>query len=193
MKKQILLAMAMVFAGLSVMGQETLFNKGNNVLNLGIGLGSTLYSGSYYSTRIPPLSASMEYGLFDNLFDVEKLNLGVGGYLGFSSSQYKYTWFNYSYGWNYTYIMVGARGTLHYPIIDKLDTYGGLMVGPKIVVSKEFGDWNDEIENRTSATGSGVFSAFYLGARYYLNDKFSVMGELGYGISYLNLGIALKL
>ncbi len=192
MKKQILLALSIFFIGFSVNGQDSLFNKGDKVLNLGIGLGSTLYSGSYYSTKIPPLSASLEYGLIDNLFEVEKLNLGVGGYVGFSSSQYKYSWYNTNYGWNYTYIIIGARGSLHYQVIDGLDTYAGLMVGPKIVVSSEFGDWG-EVETHSTAANSGLFSAFYFGARYYINDKLAVMGELGYGISYLNLGIAFKI
>ena len=191
MKKQFLLTLAIVFAGFALSAQESMFSKGDKVLNLGIGLGSTLYSGSYYSTRIPPLSASLEYGLVEDLFDVENLALGVGGYLGFSSSQYKYTWFGSNYGWTYTYIILGARGTLHYPLTEKLDTYTGLMIGPNIIVSSEFGDWG-EMDYNNSAASSRLVTAYYIGARYYFSDKFAIMGEIGYGISYLNLGIALK-
>jgi hypothetical protein len=190
MKKQFLLAMAFVFAGFALSAQESLFNKGDKVLNLGIGLGSTLYTGSYYSTRIPPLSASLEYGMIDNLFEVENLNLGLGGYVGFSSSQYK--WFGGNYGWNYTYIILGARGALHYPLTEKLDTYTGAMIGPNIIISSEYGDWGDGI-NTNSASSSGLIFAYYFGARWYFKDNFAVMGEIGYGISYLNLGVALKL
>ena len=79
MKKHFLFVLAFIFAGFALSAQESLFNKGEKVLNLGIGLGSTLYTGSYYSTRIPPLSASLEYGMVDNLFEVENLNLGLVG------------------------------------------------------------------------------------------------------------------
>lgn len=190
--KNILFTMAFVFAGFALIAQESLFNKEDKVINLGIGIGSTLYSGSYYSTRIPPVSISAEYGIIDNLLDVENLNVGVGGYLGFSSSQYKYTWFDGNYGWNYTYIILGARGALHYPVTEKLDTYTGLMIGPNIVISSEFGDWGDGV-NSNSASTSGLIYAYYFGARYYFRDNLALMAELGYGISYLNLGVAFKL
>lgn len=137
------------------------------------------------------MSASIEYGLVDDLFDVENLALGLGGYLGFSSSQYKYTWFGSNYGWNYTYIIIGARGTLHYPLAPKLDTYAGLMIGPNIIISSEFGDWGEMVDQNSAST-SGLVTAYYVGARYYVKDKLAVLGEAGYGISYLNLGISLK-
>jgi len=44
-----------------------------------------------------------------------------------------------------------------------------------------------------SASNSSMAFAFYLGGRYYINDKFGVMAELGYGIAYLNIGVALRL
>ncbi len=47
------------FAVLQLIAQEPTFVKGDKVLNLGIGLGSTLYSGTYYHSRflrsLPPL------------------------------------------------------------------------------------------------------------------------------------------
>ncbi len=192
MKKHFLIALAILAAGFSAVAQESMFNKDDKVVNIGIGIGSTLYTGSYYSTRIPPVSLSVEYGLIENLLDVEDLNIGIGGYLGLSSSQYKYSWIGGNYGWNYTYIILGGRGALHYPLTEKLDTYTGLMVGPNIVISSEFGDWGDGA-NTSSAASSGLIYAYYFGARYYFKDNLAIMGELGYGISYLNLGIAFKL
>lgn len=186
MKKIVLSALA-VFAVISLMAQESLLNKGDKVLNLGIGLGSTLYSGTYYTTKIPPISASLEVGIIDNLFDVDGLNLGVGGYLGFTSSKYEYTFFGSSWGWEYTSVIVGARGNLHYPLVDKLDTYAGLLLGYNVVTSKSFG---------TGATGSaassGLASSGFVGGRYYFTDNIAAMLELGYGIAYLNLGIGIK-
>ncbi len=192
MKSKLLLVWVFVMAAVAVIAQESTFNKEDKVLNLGIGIGSTLYSGAYYNTKIPPLSASLEFGIIDNLFEVENLNLGVGGYVGFSMSEWRYTWWGEDYGWRYTNIILGARGTIHYPIAEKLDTYTGLLLGPNIVLSSEFGDWGDGNDIHT-ASGSGLVYAYYIGARYYLKENLGVMAELGYGISYINLGVALKL
>ena len=202
MKKIFLLLVARMFLLANVNAQDEVssspksFSKGDKVLNVGIGIGSTLYSGSYYTTQIPPLSASLEVGLLDDLFEVEGLNLGVGGYIGFSRSQYKYSYYDlgedreYEWGWRYTYIIIGARGVLHYQLTEKLDTYTGLLFGPNIVTSKEFGDWEEGYVG--SAASSGLAYSYFIGARYYISDSFGLMGELGYGISYLNLGVSLK-
>lgn len=185
MKKSIFSLLLLVFAA-TAFAQENTFNKGDKVLNLGIGLGSTLYTGGYYKSAIPPLSASLEYGVKDNLFD-EKSSLGIGGYFGYTSAKWEYS----GYGWNYSSMILGARGALHYQLVDKLDTYTGILLGYNIVSSKSFGSLG-EGTNYTAAA-SGIAWSWFLGGRYYFTDKLAAMAELGYGISYLNLGIALKL
>ncbi len=197
MKKLLLVMAASVILAASTNAQDEvsntpkLFAKGDKVLNLGIGIGSTLYYGSYYTTQIPPISASLEYGVLDNLFDVDGLNVGVGGYFGFSRSQYKYSYDGLTdWGWNYTNIIIGGRGVLHYEFSEKFDTYTGLLLGPNIVISKEFGTHYEDYTD--TAASSGLAYSYFIGARYYLSDKFALMGELGYGISYLNLGVSLK-
>ena len=183
MKKIVLLTLVVLFSLTQLIAQEPTFIKGDKVLNLGIGLGNALYSGSYYKSQIPPVSASFEMGVVDNI--LEKGVIGVGGYLGFSSSKYDYM----GWGWKYTNIIVGARGNFHYPLVDKLDTYTGLLLGYNIASSKEFGTSTGY--NYNASTG-GVIWAWFVGARYYFSDNFGVMAELGYGISYLNLGVSLK-
>lgn len=190
MKKHFLTLCIILATAFMVNAQQSLFNKGDKALNLGIGLGSTLYIGKYYTSNIPPLSASLEMGVVDNMFDVENLNIGVGGYLGFSTYTYRYVYGTYNYGWNYTNIIIGARGVVHYPLVDKMDTYAGLLVGPRIVLSREFGN---VVDNTASASGSGIAYSYFVGARYYFSENFGLMGEVGYGISYLNLGVTLKL
>ena len=83
MKKLILLLIVVTFSLSQLKAQEPTFSKGDKVLNLGFGLGSTLYSGFYYKSMIPPLSASVDVGIVDNV--LEKGVIGVGGYLGYSS------------------------------------------------------------------------------------------------------------
>lgn len=191
MKKTGILLLVIVLLGITqVKSQEQMFFENDKVINLGIGIGSTLWSGRYYTTNIPPLSGSFELGIRDNLLDVEGLTLGVGGYVGFATATWESTWGNNTYGWRYTNIILAGRGAVHYPIIDNLDTYTGLMIGPNIVVSSSFGTFSDAT---SSARGSGLVYSYFFGARYYFGSNIAVLGELGYGISYLNIGVALKL
>jgi len=175
-----------LMAGNSSSDVEPIFRQGDKVLNLGLGIGSTLYRGRYYSTAIPPISASFEMGVMDD-FIVENLSLGVGGYFGFASSRYRWAGFGEEWGWNYNYIILGGRAAVHYPFVEKLDTYTGLMLGINIVSSTTVGTVTG------SASSGGLVYSWYAGGRYYLSDKIAVMGELGYGIAYLTIGVALKL
>jgi len=170
--------------------QESMFDLGDRVVNLGIGIGSTLYTySSYYSRGVPPVSISFEQGIKDEI--LEKGVIGVGGYFGYSSSKYRDTWLGTDWGWNYSYIVVGAMGTFHYPLVDNLDTYLGLLLGYNITTSREVGDV-PSIYNNSYAHGGIAYSGF-VGARYYFNDKFAVFGQLGYGIAYLTFGLSIKL
>jgi hypothetical protein len=183
MKKLILLLIVVSFSITQLKAQEPTFSKGDKVLNLGFGLGSTLYSGFYYKSMIPPLSASVDVGIVDNI--LEKGVIGIGGYVGYSSYKLDYS----SYGWKYSNLILGGRGTFHYPLVDKLDTYGGLLIGFNVSSAKEFGTVLPS--NYHSGSGGLVYSAF-IGAKYYLQDNLALFGEFGYGISYLTLGVALK-
>lgn len=171
--------------GFSSMAQEPIFNVGDKVVNLGIGFGTGYGLG--YKTTIPPLSASFEMGVKDGI--LEKGSLGVGGYLGFSSYRWRYSGFGYDYGWNYTNIILGARGVFHYPFIEKLDTYTGLLLGFRVVTSTEYGN----VGTYSNPSSSGLAYSWFVGGRYYFTDRIAGMLELGYGISYLNLGVAIKL
>lgn len=116
------------------------------------------------TTQLPPLTFSVEYGLVNDLF-TENLNLGIGGIFGFQT----YTWF----GDTYTTFSFGARATVHYPLVDDFDVHSGIMMGFRTNPGRMMG---------------GV----YIGGRYYFTDNIAVMAELGYGITYLNVGMAFK-
>lgn len=182
MKKNLILIFFMVCFSATSFAQNT-FIKGDKIINLGLGLGSTLYAGSYYKTTVPPVSASFEMGIIDNLFD-EKSSIGVGGYMGYTSAKYEY----YNWGYKYSSIIFGGRGSFHYQLVDKLDTYAGLMLGYNVMTSKEFGTNS----GYSSSDNGGILTSYYIGGRYYLSDNFAAMLELGYGIAYINFGVALK-
>ncbi len=168
--------------------QAQLFDKGDKVLSFGVGLGSTYYAfGTYYHTTVPPIFVAGDYCIRE---DLGPGNLGVGGFLGYSAYKYEYDAFGYDYGWKYSTLIIAARGTYHFvDLVDKLDLYGGVLIGAKIVTDKEFGDATG---SDYSVNNSGPVYDIFAGARYYFTDNFAVMGELGYGIAWLKVGISLR-
>ena len=184
--KSLLTIVVVAFGLLSVNAQEVA--KGDKILNLGVGFGTALYNGSGYNSSVSPISGSLEVVLKDDLFSGRGA-LGVGGYLGYAAYKWKYS--GYDYGWKYSNIIIGPRGYLHYNLLDKLDTYAGLMLGYDIVSSSSYGSYT--YGGNYSASASGVIFSGFIGARYFFNDNLAGMLELGSGITYLNLGVALKL
>jgi hypothetical protein len=185
MKTKILLTA--VICSLAIFGvnaQTSTFDKGSHVASLGIGLGNALYTGGGYTSSIPPISLSYELGVKDGIFD--KATLGIGGFVGYTSAKFGFT----GYEWKYTNIVIGVRGALHYPLVDKLDTYAGLMLGYDIVSVTEPAGFSDY---GYSALGSKFILPGFAGAKYYFTDKFAGFAELGWGIAYFTLGVSLKI
>ncbi len=183
MKKAIFTILASLSV-LMLLAQDVRFSESDKVINLGVGFGQNLYLGSAYSTMILPISASLEIGLIDDVLEVENLNLGVGAYVGFLTTRQK---FSQTSGLDNTDIIIGGRGALHYPLVDKLDTYMGLTLGLRLYSESTFG-----VAPSWSKTGARVGYNWFVGGRYYFIENLGVMAELGYGISYINLGIAFK-
>jgi len=181
MKIALFICVNLFLAG-ALSAQKTTFEKGDKVLNLGIGLGSTSY-GSGYSMGMPPVSASLEFAVKDKLFNDHKGAIGVAPYIGYGS--YKYKMYD-GYSAKFSDLLIGVRGNLHYQFVDKLDTYAGLFLGYENV------SWKDN-HGFTNGVGSGLGWALLIGGRYYFSDNIGAMAELGYGITYLNLGVSLKL
>lgn len=188
MKKALITMVAMLFMLANLNAQDAMFQKGDKVVNLGVGLLSALYTGSGYTSKIPPVSISYEMGIKDDVLDVG--SIGVGGYLGYTSAKWETNWLGGSYGWKYTNFIIGARGSFHYPLVDNIDTYAGILLGYNVVTAKEVG--TVPIGFGASSVSGAIFSG-YVGARYYFNEKFGAMAELGTGIAYFNLGLAVKL
>jgi hypothetical protein len=188
MKRLTLIIALVISLPLFSHAQEPAIEVGDQFVNFGLGLGSVTFRGSGYSTVIPPLSVSYEKIIRDGILD--EGYIGVGAYLGFSSYKWSYAFVGTDWGWSYTTILPGARASFHYPIIENIDTYTGLLLGYQIVSAKETGT---SVIGTYNATTSGIAWSWYAGGRYFLSDNFMIMAELGYGITYLNIGVALKL
>ena len=159
-------------------------SKGDMIINVGIGL---LGNKVYDKLTIPQIPVSFEYIILDNLFE-GKGALGGGGYFGYSASKVNYTYGRTDKSLKY---IIGARGYIHYALIDKLDTYGGVLLGYKsdvtIVDNSEYPEYNSK-----STDGAPVVTLF-AGCRYFFTDNIAGMAELGWGMSVITLGVAVKL
>lgn len=163
------------------------YKKGQTDLHVGIGLISTWYA-SGLDGVIPPINASFEKAVTDNI--------GVGGFVGFSTAKYDYDGYGYDYKWNFNYIMFGGRGTYHFNVLDdsKWDTYAGLTLGYYIANANFKSDdpeVNEDLYDAPADSDLG-WSAF-AGARYRFSEKLGAYGELGYGFSVFNIGLHWKL
>lgn len=176
MKKAIF---TLVFAFIAVASQAQVFQKGTNMVNVGVGFGTNLGG---LGTARPAVSASFEKGLW------EVGGPGVislGGYVG--NTGYSYKTAGYKQTWNYT--IVGARSAYHYNGFTEapnLDVYGGVMLSYDIL------SYSDGGLTGGNNYGSGLSFTGYLGGRYMFSDAIGAFAELGFGVSTLNLGVAFK-
>jgi hypothetical protein len=183
---------SLLFVGLFIaMLQAPVFGQTFKVddthLSAGIGLLPTFYSG--LTTVVPPVSLSFEKGI-----DVSGTPIGVGGFLGFATSKSSVSYLG-DYYWSYTYIIVAARGSYHFELIkdEKWDTYVGLMLGYRFGKST-FHDPTGNYGYATSNVGlGGPAYSFFGGARYKIANNMNVFGEIGYGVSFLTLGLDFKI
>ena len=170
------LAVALLFAGMAGAAQaQEVFGKGDKALNIGIGLGSTI-SG----TTIPPITASLDFGVADRLINGNNGSISVGGLVGYAGSNNDFVSVHYA--------IVGARGAFHYQFVDKLDTYAGLLLGYRHARV----NWKSDIIYGKFGT-SEIALGGYLGARYFFTPKVGAFAELGYSVAYANVGVTFKL
>jgi hypothetical protein len=187
--KKVILTVLVTFIAATLLQAQDVFLKGDKAVNLGVGLGSYI-GGTGYKTTVPPVSISAEWGIKDGLLN-GKSSIGLGGYLAYTSNKWETAIpLVGTYGYDYTYFIIGARGLFHYQFIDKLDTYAGLMLGYNVASSKYFGE---ELSVPVSAASAGGFTySTFVGAKYYFTPKLAAFAELGYGIAAIELGLSLK-
>jgi hypothetical protein len=183
--KKSLLACIFVFTILGQVNAQQ-FTKGTNVLAAGIGLGSSL-GGFSYGSQTPAISLQFERGIWD-IGGPGVISLGA--YVGRKSFNYSGSGFKEKWG----YTIIGVRSAYHYNGIhsDKFDVYGGLMLSYNILHYS----YKDNAGNNFGGNGNYGSTAglsLYAGARYFFSPHIAAFAELGFGVSYLTLGLAFKL
>ena len=181
--KRILLVAVLLVVAISMSFSQMAYNKGDQVINLGLGIGG--FAGAYGTGGIA-ITGGYENAITENI--------SLGGVVGYSSSSE--TVYG-DYGWKYTYILIGARGAYHLDLLHnpKIDTYGGILLGYNIVSASATGTqptyYGYGVETY-SASASYLEFGIFVGGRYYFDPHWAVQAELGYGMGILNVGIAYK-
>ncbi|WP_128546567.1 hypothetical protein [Larkinella soli] len=151
------------------------YQKGDKLLNLGIGLGA------YYGGGVP-IGAAFEVGVTDEI--------SVGAQVDF------YTWgYNFGgYKWRYTFLPIAVRGSYHVNELlnlgnEKLDLYAGLALGYYVSSYSDNSGYSGFYDN---AYGNKVLFGLHLGGRYYFKPNLAGFAELGYGVAPLKVGVTFK-
>ncbi len=148
------------------------YKQGDNLLNLGIGLGAIGYGGL-------PIGASFEHGFTKEI--------SAGGFFDYLS--YNAGYLSYKYTWRIMYF--GARGSYHLNELlkldnDKIDVYGGAGIGYQTFSS------GDNFASGYTGYSNRVFLNLHVGGRYYFSNSVGGYAEVGYGVSALKVGLTLK-
>ncbi|RYG10268.1 MAG: hypothetical protein EOO07_22445 [Chitinophagaceae bacterium] len=161
------------------------FEKGESTIQVGFGLGITYADGA---VNVPPLQVRYEKAVTEYI--------SVGGILGYSSSTYNFQGYDYNFntgmtyetlfGIKQSYLLIGARANYHFETGEKFDPYGGATLGYSKIST------GDNIGAGVNLKNNLVLYGAQIGANYYFSDKIGGWAELGYGISYFNLGLSYK-
>jgi hypothetical protein len=165
----------------SANGTSQTFQQGDNVINVGIGLGSALDAGNGKPNI--GFNASYERGIWEAGPGL----VSLGGYAGRVS--FKDDGPGYEQKWNYT--VIGVRGAWHYTELnhEKIDVYAGVMASYNIVdYSYESSGFSATSDSYSNSLGGSVFA----GGRYYFTNNIAAFVEIGYGATFFNAGIAFK-
>ena len=187
MKKLILVLIIFIplFVSAQYSNPNRIFGKGQADVKAGIGLFST-YLKDNPRTIVPPLSISADWFVSRNT----TLGLEVG-YGKFESNNLNTISEDVIKGINTT-LVTNLRVGFHYVNTDNLDVYGGFSLGYQHV-SMDLDDQSSakSVDNLgiQETQGSMVYTAF-VGTQYAITPKFSIFGELGYGISILKVGFS---
>ncbi|HEX7049866.1 MAG TPA: outer membrane beta-barrel protein [Longimicrobiales bacterium] len=106
------------------------------------------------------------------------------GLIGIQVGVDYYSWSEPGFKWSY--IPIGATANYHFQLENKkLDPFAGLGLGYSIV-SCSYSGLGD------LCSGSALYFIGRAGARYFLNEKLSLYGDVGAGAATVNLGVMMR-
>lgn len=180
------------FISVQLSAQDFRVKAGDIQLNTSLGLLPT-YAADATATIVPPISFSAEAFLTPNF------SLGLLG----SYSRYEGEYVNLNAGiaeyYETSTLILAVRTAVHSNDLDGWRVYGGLSVGANMPdVEKEVEVFageqtrDDELPSFSRPQDSSLLFSGFVGTRRTLNAHWSIYGELGFGISLVNIGASYK-
>ena len=167
-----LLSLLALMHSITSNAQDDIIKKGSLTLNPGIGIGSA-WSNYGNKVNVPPLSVSLDIGVAPDIT--------IGPYVAYSSTTEPDAFYG---DFTYTHLLIGAKGAYHFNISDKFTGHAGGILGYHVI----------SVSNSSAAAkASTVLYDFLIGATYHFTSKMGVFAELGYGITYLNIGASFSI
>ncbi|KAA3641791.1 MAG: hypothetical protein DWQ02_00010 [Bacteroidetes bacterium] len=188
-----------VLFGLLLISLATVTAQSTSKLHLSAGVGVVpTYFKDGGSINVPPVSLNMAFKA------TEKFS--ISAFAAYSSSTSPLIKYNdgSSNIFNNQMLIVGIRPAVHFVNLDKWDVYGGFSFAynvPFVDVDNTpsdeplYGDNKPDTPTPSfyrEAQNNFTYSGF-VGATYFVKNNLGIFGEVGYGISLLNLGVTYKL
>ncbi len=184
-----------LFLSASLTAQSTFSHPGKITARAGIGVVPT-YVGSHAEANVPPVSIQLGYQLS------KKFSLSAfAGYSSITSSPRVFSDGLVTYIENKS-MMAGLRTEFKHELSERLDIFGGSLLGFNYAQVEEFNSATNQSFSRSAdaptpydpnpAKGQFLYSAF-VGADYFLTKNIGVYGEIGYGISLASIGLTFNL
>jgi len=168
---------------------------GHATISTGFGAIPT-YTGKTAKTNVPAVSLQVGYRISEKF--------SMNAYVGYT--QATSTPRTFSDGLesqvNNKTTMIGLKSQFHRDFTDKIEMYGGMLIGASLFNTTEYDVKTGDIVQRepdqptpynpNAPKGQFLYAGF-VGAKYSLNPKLGAYTELGYGISLLNFGLKFQL
>ena len=183
MKKIMILACLLVS---QLTFSQTTFSKGDQYASVSYGLGAigmnftSIYSSlpNYKSSTLGPIGGYYERAMTDNI--------GIGASVNYVRSSASYD-MGSAIDITTTQLAISLRGAYHFKLSNKkLDPYAG--VG---LAYRNFG-YKSTAANMNLTLGTPAGIQIFAGSRYFFTNNIAAFAEVGYGVSFLNIGATYK-
>lgn len=195
MKKITLLLLGSVFAFSFAHAQHHTTQFGKFAFGASVGLLPS-YAMDDAETHVPPINVRAGVRLSQRFT--------LSSFLGYTDVTSAPKLFNdgYSTVINNKTLLLGLRSEMHKEITDRVEMYGGILLGwshsqrmeKDAVTGIEMKrDANTPTPYNPNAPNAQMLYAGFVGATYFVDDKLGVFSEIGYGISLLSVGVMMKM
>lgn len=135
---------------------------------------------------IPPLGLTLEYRIN------RKFSVGVFGGYTKATSNPDLLRTGEPMTFNTKFSMIGGRMAIHSTKYERWDFYGGLGINyTHSNIEVMDGDVEKLIKHKKFKTSQGkIMMSAFIGTKFAINPSTSIFGEVGYGISLINLGFS---